>query len=175
MHKGWILMTPTEALDKLLPSYERYYNIKRDDTVVPFAAEADFHSHTENYILVKAAKMADIDSNEYIYFSTQKEVDAFLLNELSALAWNKGLEKVKPYNGHKNSDISLIVLAENFAGDLKTAARKIKKSKNYNFGLYGWSNFKLCALDLSSGKSVSNFQGRDIKKLLFQTGLASCK
>lgn len=168
-------MKSEEALSKLLPAYEGYYTVKKEDVTTPFAAEAEFRCHTENYLLVKAAKIADIDSNEFIYFSTQQCLDSFLLGELSSLAWKAGLDKVKPYNGHRNSDVTLIVLADVFSGELKKTARKLHMSKNYKFGLYGWSNFKLCALDLSTGNVVNNFQGRDIKKLFNKTGLLSCK
>lgn len=166
-------MTSDEALEKLLSAYEGYYTIKKENVTIPFTAEAEFHCHTENYMLVKAAKIADIDSNEYIYFSIQPQLNSSQLSELSLKAWNAGLEKVKPYNGHRNSDVTLIVIADRFDENLKKTARKLHMSKNYNFGLYGWSNFRLAAIDLSDGNSVSNFQGRDIKKLFSKTGLSS--
>ena len=168
-------MSPQEALDKLLPAYEGYYDVNRDNVPSPFSAEAIFHSHTENYILVKAAKIAEIDSNEYIYFVLEENIDSFLLGELSSIAWNKGLEQIKPYSGHRNSDVTLVVISSHFNGDLKKAARKLKMSKNYMLGLYGWSNFKLCALNLETGKTVSNFHGRDISRLFVKLGLSSEK
>ena len=46
---------------------------------------------------------------------------------------------------------------------------------DYKFGIYGWSNFKLCILDLSVRKAFSNYHGSDIKKILYKLGLSSCK
>lgn len=168
-------MTAQEALDKLLPAYSGYYTIKTEDVTPPFTAEAEFKSHTEKFMLVKAAKIADIDSNEFVYFSTQQNLDSFLLSELSSLAWNAGLEKIEPYYGHRNSDVTLIVIAENAGPDIKKAARKLRKSKDYKFGMYGWSNFRLCVLDLNSQKTFSNYQGSDIKKIFYKLGLSSFK
>lgn len=168
-------MTASEALDKLLPAYSGYYTIKKDNVTSPFNAEAEFTCHTENYVLVKAAKIADIDSNEFVYFSTQQSLDSFLLSELSNIAWKAGLERIKPYYGHRNSDVTLIVITESGSGDLKKAARKLHMSKDYKFGIYGWSNFKLCVLDLSVRKAFSNYHGSDIKKILYKLGLSSCK
>ena len=55
-------------LQKLLHSFERYYNVREECVVAPFSAEAEFHSHSEQYFLVKSAHVADIDSNEYVFF-----------------------------------------------------------------------------------------------------------
>ena len=68
-------MNSSEALEKLLPAFEKFYTVKRQDVVCPFDAEAEFCLHTEKYVLVKAAKIADIDSNELVYFSSQKKLD----------------------------------------------------------------------------------------------------
>ena len=55
----------------------------------------------------------------------------------------------------------------------KKYAGKIKFSKNYMLGLYGWSNFKLAVLGIERGETVSNWHGRDLKKLFVKTGLMS--
>ncbi|MGN0739248.1 MAG: hypothetical protein ACI4LX_03665 [Treponema sp.] len=168
-------MNSSEALEKLLPAFEKFYTVKREGAVCPFDAEAEFCSHTEKYVLVKAARIADIDSNEFVYFSSQKKLDASLLKELSETAWNEGLKKVHAYNGHRNSDVTLIVIAESFSADVKKCAGKIKYSKNYMFGLYGWSNFKLAVLGTENNDAACNWHGREIKKLFVKTGLMSLK
>ena len=119
-------MNSSEALEKLLPAFEKFYTVKRQGVVCPFDAEAEFCLHTEKYVLVKAAKIADIDSNEFVYFSSQKKLDFSLLKELSMTAWNEGLKKVQPYSGHRNSDITLIVIADSLDSDVKKCAGKIK-------------------------------------------------
>ena len=63
-------MTPTEALEKVLPAYERYYNVARS-APAPFAATAEFHSHGEKYLLIRQAKIWDMDSHEYVYFAAR--------------------------------------------------------------------------------------------------------
>lgn len=168
-------MKASEALEKVLPSYQSYYDIKREGVLSPFVCEAEFRSHSEKYVLVKSAKIADIDSNEFIYFLTKESLDVQLLNQISLIAWENGLKKVSPYYGHMNSDITLIIIAENCSEDLKKAVKKLRMSKNYKFGLYGWSNFKICVLDLNAGKAFSNYVGRDIKKIFYKLGLSSCK
>ena len=68
-------MTLQETLDKILPSFQRYYDIIREDVPAPFSAVAEFHSHDEQYFLIKSARLSESDSHEYIYFATVETLD----------------------------------------------------------------------------------------------------
>ena len=161
----------SEVLEKLYNSYRSYYSLKisgKDDADVasPFCAEAEFKSHTEKYVLVKSAKIADIDSNEYVYFYDAQEVFSIgKIKELAEEAWKEGLSKVKPVYGHRNSDITLIVVCPSLTDEAKKNARKINFYKSYKFGIYGWSRFRLCVYDVSASKCYTNRFADDIKKL----------
>ena len=61
-------MTSGEALEKLLPSFKRYYNIKTEDITPPFDAEAEFFTHDVAYILMKSAKLSESESREFVFF-----------------------------------------------------------------------------------------------------------
>ncbi len=152
-------------LQKLLCSYQRYYDINTENPAAPFCAEAVFKSHNEQYVLVKAAKIADIDSNEYVFFAQEDGLSSDRLKELTESAWNTGLGRIKPYYGHRNSDVTLIVIAGHVEAEVMKAVKKIRFSKSYKFSLYGWSSFRLVVHEVSSGLTASNWQGRDLKKL----------
>lgn len=160
-------MNLTDCLDKLLYSFERYYNIKKGDTVQePFVAEAFFISHNEQYFLSKKAKLAEINSNEYVYFYTTENLNSDNLVMLDEIAWSRGLTNVKPDGNHRNSDITLIILANQIDSDAFKLVHKLKHYQSYRFGLYGWSNYRLIALELSSGNLAYNRQGQSLKKLV---------
>ena len=160
------------ALDQILPAFQQYYTIKKEDVTPPFCAEAEFRSHNEQYFLVRSAHIADIDSNEFVYFSTLPELNNSKLDELVAAAWQAGLAKVHPHEGHRNSDVTLIILADKISDESKIKIKKTKLYKSYKFSFHGWSHFKLAAADLSSsGKDrapevFSNRQGKDFAKLI---------
>lgn len=171
---GYIIennMTADEALNKITMAFEKYYTVNRDSVPSPFIAEAEFRSHNEKYVLVKSAQIGSIDSNEFAYFSIQKNLDFFLASELAKFAWEEGLKKVVPSNGHKNSDIALIVIADSFSEGFKKQAKKIRHSKSYKFGFYGYSNFRFAAVSLSDGTVAANFYGRDLKKMFIKNGI----
>ena len=93
-----------EALDKLLPSFQRYYNIKREAVEAPFAAEAIFQSHNEQYFIIKSARISEANSNEFVYFYVGDSVSVNQLNELDACAWERGISHVEPNYYHRNTD-----------------------------------------------------------------------
>lgn len=159
-------MTKEEKLESVLKAYTRFYNIKRDDVEPPFDAEAEFISHNEQYILVKSAKIAEIDSNEFVYFKSVDRLTEETLTELDKTAWERGLSKVNPGPGHRNSDVSLIIIADKIDEDAFKLARKLKHSKSYLFTFHGWSNYKLIAIDLSDNRTTFNRQGRTLKKII---------
>ena len=161
-------MERSQAIEKILPAFERYYTIKKDEVTPPFCAEAEFHSHNEQYFLVRSAHIADIDSNEFVYFADCDELTEELLSDFVNTAWNTGLQKVKPHSGHRNSDISLIIFTDKVSEALKIKIKKTKLYKSYKFSFYGWSNFKLAVYSLSEMTAYSNRQGKDFAKLIMK-------
>ena len=154
-----------KSLDSIISCFEQYYDIIRDNVEPPFYAEAAFRSHHEKYILLKSAKIADIDSNEFVFFYEDESLSKERINELVELSWQRGLSRVRPYSGHRNTDVTLIVLAKNFLGDAFTCVKKISRYKSYKLGFYGWSSFRLLAYESNSGKVVTNRRGSDLRKI----------
>ena len=160
------------ALDQILPAFQQYYTIKKEDVTPPFCAEAEFRSHNEQYFLVRSAHIADIDSNEFVYFATLSDLNNEKLDELVNTAWNTGLAKVHPHEGHRNSDVTLLILADRISDETKIKVKKTKLFKSYKFSFHGWSHFKLTVADLGSLDAkgspalYSNRQGKDFAKLI---------
>ena len=158
-------MSLQEALDRLLLSYTRYYDLNPDPPA-PFAAAAEFHSHGESYLLVKAAKMWEMDSNEYVYFSAEESIPAETLTQRIDAAWDLAMPRIQPGEHHRNSDVTVIFLTDSLSDDTRRLLRRTVRSKGYKHGLQGWSNLRLGAIELSSGRVTVNRHGRDLKKLL---------
>ena len=175
--KGFIMesseqkILPEDILAKILNSYVHYYMIKKDGVPAPFSAFAEFHSHNEQFVLVKKAKIADNDSNEYVYFLLTEYLDVPVLTDAARKAWEDGLAKVKPSFTHRNSDVTLVAVANTFADGLEKAAKKIRFSKSYSFSFRGWSNFRLVCYEAQSKKFASNYHGKDLIKTFKRNGL----
>lgn len=159
-------MNTTEMLDRILKSYRSYYNIKQgEDVLPPFAAEAVFHSHDEQYILVKSAKLSELESREYVFFAVEKQLDSEKVMRLDEKAWNEGLSRVVPHRSHRNTDITLVIVAETVSQEAVSCIKKLHHYKSYRMGLQGWSNYRIVVLENSSGSLTYNRRGRELKKL----------
>ena len=104
-------METNDILQAVLRPFMHYYNLRENPTP-PFAAEAEFHSHSEQYFLTRAAHIADIDSHEYVFFAEEEHLTQERLEGLEKSAWEEGLSRVKPGPGHRNSDVALIIIAD---------------------------------------------------------------
>ena len=133
-------MNTDEALNALLPSFRNYYNVNTDSPEAPFAAEAVFCSHNEQYYLIKAAKVADIDTSEYVYFAKCKSLSADELTKLDEVAWLRGSSHACPGYNHRSTDVTLIILSDTIDDDAAKLIRKMRHYKSYKWGFFGWSN-----------------------------------
>ncbi len=155
-----------EVKERLLRSFQRYYNIQRENVEPPFFAKAEFHSHDEQYFLVKAAKISEQESHEYAYFAYVDLLNETLLSEMDEHAWTEGLSHVDPGPNHRASDVTLIILADHIDGGAAKQISKLNHYKSYRFGLRGYSTYRLVALELSTGRLTHNRHGQNLKKLV---------
>ena len=152
-------MNVQEALEKLLPSFRRYYNVITEGVAEPFAAEAVFQSHNEQYFLIKSARISEANS-------IADSLTAEELKKLDGCAWERGTKNVQPNYYHRSTDVALIIIAEAIDEEAKKLMKKLNHSRSYQFGLKGYSNYRLVALELSTGKVFHNRQGQNLKKLV---------
>ena len=160
------MMKAREALPTLLKSYYRYYNVTEENVTPPFAAEAEFHSHEEQFFLVKQAKLSESESKEYVFFAVTEHLTLAQAMQLDEIAWETGMSRVFPHDGHRNTDVGLFILADVIDDDAKKFIKKLRRYKSYRHTLHGWSHYRVIAQEMSTGKPVFNRMGRDLKKLL---------
>ena len=158
-------MSPTDVLNTLLKSYRRYYNVQTEDVEAPFTAEAAFHSHDEQYFLVKSAKLSEAESHEYVFFYAGETLTLKDVQELDRCAWERGTSRAKPSIHHRNTDVALVLLAGHIDPEAADYIRKIKHYQSYRFTFHGWSSCQVVAMETSTGNLSFNRRGKDLKKL----------
>ncbi len=159
-------MTLEEALGRVLRSYRTYYNINTENPAPPFAAEAVFSTHDTGYFLVKAARITESDSKEYVFFALEDHLDVEAFERLDAAAWKTGTDRVVPHEGHKSTDVILVILTNHLDEDSAALIRSRKHYQSYRFGFRGWSHYRLIAMEIPTGKEAHNRQGRELPRLL---------
>ena len=156
-------------LEKVIASYERYYDVNRETPMEPFVAEAVFKSHSEDYFLVKSAKITEMDSAENAFFADVEELSEADYDELLDKVWNETLSRADVKENHRNTDGILIIAANNIDDAAKKKIKRTRRYKSYRFSFWGWSEVRVIAYEHYSGRVVCNRQGAMLKKLFANT------
>ena len=154
-----------EAIKKLVSAFHAYYDVNMEDPIPPFYAEAVFRLHDEQYILVKKAKVSEVDSTEFVYFAEEGELTPERYLELDTIAWEDGLSRAKPKANHRNSDVTLVIVAESVTDEARKVIKKAKHHVSYKFSFHGWSTYRTVVYNLSGGNILYNRRGEELKKV----------
>lgn len=159
------MSTSREVLEKVIGSYEQYYDINRETPVEPFVAEATFRSHGEEFFLIHSAKINEMDSAETAFFADVPELSESGYDEMLDKVWNETLSRADVKPNHRNSDGILIITALTIDDAAKKKIKKTRLYKSYRFSFWGWSEVRVIAYEHSSGRIVCNRQGDMLKRL----------
>lgn len=158
-----------EALQAaLLQSYEAYFDITPVDDGTPLAAFCAFHSLSEKYVLTKKAKLWAAENNEYLYLFSLPELT------MDSLAWcrdhalEQGMAQIHPHAEHMCSVITAVILCDKAQPDALELLERYKKSVSFKLSLHGWMEYRIAAVDLSTGEVFANRKGKETKKSICQ-------
>lgn len=155
-------------LERLLVAHEAWFDVARDYRFAgrTFAGYGEFHSHGEQYVLVKRAKLWEVDTHEYLFLHMEERLDARTLTELVSFMKEEALGKVRPRPNHMSSYLSLVVIADAVDDDARRAVRRTRFRKNFKLGLQGWTDLRLAVVDLSRNDVVANAAGKELVRTL---------
>ena len=88
-----------------------------------------------------------------------------LAQELDESAWSRGMARVEPKPNHRNSDVHLVVLADKMDDDAANFLKKLRRYESYHHTFWGWSHYRVIALETSTGRLTCNRMGQILKKL----------
>lgn len=159
-----------EQLNKLLDAYSHQYDIDRNVEVEGFVypATATYYLRDENYLISKQHVLSAVEQHEYLYFYLTDHLTADDLQSQIDLSKWAGLGKVKPHKDHMFSNVGLIVLANTISPEARKLIQKTRFRKNYKLSFWGWTEYQLAAMEVSTSSFFSNPAGKGAKKILEQ-------
>ena len=148
----------------LKDSYSAYYDIADDnETELPLAFRADYKDRDEHYWFVKSATVWVNEKNEHAYVFSAPSFDADSVKACVDYALADGLPRVKPHKEHQCTNIKVVFLADRTDEQVRRAVKKLNFTKNYKFGLWGYTNLLAGITDLAEKKTVTNMAGHDLE------------
>ena len=162
--KGLVMAIPRETFTEILKdSYSAYYSIVENiDTDLPLAFRADYCSRDERYWLTKSVKIWGNEKNEFCYIFSAKSFSPELAEKCMDWALADGLPRVKPHSEHQCTNVKVILIADSADEAVKKTVAKRAFTKNYRFGLHGYTNLLTGLTDLGTEKTVTNREGHEL-------------
>ena len=150
-------------LEVLKDSYSAYYSLVEDvETELPLVFRGDYKSRDEQYFLSKSAKIWGNEKNEFAYVFSAPRFDADTVRRCVDFAWDDAMPRVQPHKEHQCTNVKAVFVADSLDADVAKAVKKLSRTKNYRFGLWGFSNLLAGAVDLGERKTVTNAAGHEL-------------
>ncbi len=150
-------------IEVLKDAYSAYYDLYEDvETELPLVFRAEYKDEDEHYWFVKSAKVWTNEKNEHAYVFSAPRFDPETVKACVDLALADGLPRVKPHKNHQCTNIKVVFLAEQADDEVRRAVKKLSFTKNYRFGLWGYTNLLAGIADLTEKKTVTNAAGHEL-------------
>lgn len=156
------------VLDRLLAAHETWFDVSRDYAFAGrmFPGYAEFHSSAERYVLVKRAKLWEVNAHEYLFFEVADRLTASLFEELVVFMTTEALAKVQLNPEHMTSYLSLVIIADAVDEGLRKTVKKTRFRKNFKLGFEGWADLRVAVVDLATSSIVTNAMGKELRASL---------
>lgn len=157
-------------LNKLLDAYSQICDIYQDgqEQCNGFPAAAFYYLRDENYLISKQHVLSAVEQHEYLYFFLTDHLDLPTLQTQIEHSKQAGLANVKPHKDHMFSNVGLVILANTIDPEAQKLIKKTRFRKNYKLSLYGWTEYQLAAMEVSTNCFFSNPAGKGARKIMEQ-------
>lgn len=157
-----------EAVEKLLRSYETYFNITRfNEEHLPLTARCDFFEHSQKYVISKKAELWTSDSEEFVYIYDVSHLTKELFEQCKQQAYEDGCSRMNIGPGHMYTFITAVFLCDTCDADAMKALKKSRIYKSFHFSLHGWLDYHNAIVCLEEDNRIeSNYAGRSTAKIL---------
>lgn len=161
-------------LAKLHDAYAVYFDAEALPEAVPhLAACYAFHSTNECFVISKKVKLWSAETHEYVYVFSLPHLSAQDFGACRDQAQEHGLKRVRPHIDHKSTFVTAVFVCDTIADDAVRLVEKTRFHKDYLFSLHGWTDFRVAAVELSSGRVAVNGAAKDMKDFMLGN-LAKC-
>jgi len=157
-------------LERLKAAYTAYYDIEEIEDGTALKARCAYHTRDSQYVLVKKAELWAAESHEYLYLWDADRLDGALEEEIFRRTLADGEPRVEPHSQHMYTYLTAMVLYDSADPSALDRLKKRKRHREYKLSLHGWMEFRIAAVELSTGEITANRAGRrmakDLKRLV---------
>ena len=153
-----------KAIEGLIKACAAYYDIEKIHDGTPLKALCAYHMRDSQYVLVKKAELWAAENHEYLYLWDAEQLDTALVEEMFRRTLADGEPRVRPHSQHMYTYLTAVALYDSAQPDALERLKKLKKRREFKLSLHGWMEFRIAAVDLSTGEITVNRAGKALAK-----------
>ena len=153
-----------QVLNGLKKAYSAYFDIEEVADGTALKALCAYHNRDSQYVLVKKAELWAAESHEYLYLWDAGHLDAALLDQIFQRTLADGEPRVRPHSQHMYTYLTAVALYDSADPEALAQLKKLKRRREFKLSLHGWMEFRIAAVDLSTGEVTVNRAGKALKK-----------
>ena len=152
------------VLEGLKKAYAAYFDIEEIHDGTALKALCAYHMRDSQYVLVKKAELWAAENHEYLYLWDAGHLDAGLVEEIFRRTLADGEPRVRPHSQHMYTYLTAVALYDSAQPDALAQLKKLKRRREFKLSLHGWMEFRIAAVDLSTGEITVNRAGKALAK-----------
>lgn len=150
--------------ERLLAIFSSHYDIEPRSGSSALKACCAFHSRDSQYVLSKKVELWAAEHHEYLYIYSIPHLDEAAVEEMFQKTLELGSPLVKPHAQHMYTYLTALVLCDQADEQALRALQKQKHRREFKLSLHGWMEFRIAAVDLSTGEIHTNRAGKPFGK-----------
>lgn len=152
------------VLEKLKKAYAAYFDIEEIDDGTGLKAVCAYHTRNSQYVLVKKAELWAAENHEYLYLWDIGTLDGAAVEKIFRHTLADGEPRIKPHTQHMYTYLTAVALFDSASPDALEQLKKLKRRREFKLSLHGWMEFRIAAVDLSTGEITVNRAGKALAK-----------
>ena len=167
MNHSKLELNREEILEKLIRSYEGYFDIERsNDMEPPLEAVCHFNVRSAKYVLLKKAELWSATSNEHVYIFSVPELTEEIYRACEKKAYDEGMKLIDPKPGHMYTYITAVFICDTCTPEAKKLLKKCRIYKSFHFSLHGWMDFHTVLIQRGESDFPTNRSGKSNAKFM---------
>lgn len=156
------------AISRLLESYRAYYNITMfEEEQRPLTAICEFFERSEKYVLSRKANLWSANCEEFIYLFDIEHLTKEAFEKCRDFAYEDGMKRANIAPGHMYTYITPVFICDACEEDARTALKKCRIYKSFQFSLHGWMDFHVAVLEvMKDNRITTNKAGKCVEKVM---------
>lgn len=156
------------TLSRLIDAHRQYFDIVEpfDYAGQSFEARGEFRTAGSRYVLVKRAKLWEVNSRELLFFKAYDSFDTQELRQVISFMQEEAVGMVNPGPNHMFTNLTWLAVCSKATDEAVRELSRARFRKNFAWGFRGWSDMRLAMVDLAHERIVTNRAAKDMIETL---------